>query len=160
MERDILSIDEIAKMLSLHQRTVRRYLREGTLKGTKIGGEWRVRLSDVEAMLGDATVTQELGNVWNNQVIEYLQGESIGTKERFRVCSIMDCDFKSQAEASKVSSALLLIINTRQSCESEARFQYNFDSQTKKARFFLWGAPEFIAKCMEYIEQHLKEEGK
>lgn len=36
------TIPEVAEMLSVSVESVRRFLKRGTLKGSKIGGQWRV----------------------------------------------------------------------------------------------------------------------
>lgn len=46
-----LTTEEIATILSVHPRTVMRWLRQGKLKGVKIGRLWRVRLVDFEAFI-------------------------------------------------------------------------------------------------------------
>ena len=50
MER-IFTPQEVAEYLRIPLSTVRKYLREGRLRGVKIGKHWRVRERDVEALL-------------------------------------------------------------------------------------------------------------
>ena len=38
----LYSVEAVAERLGVHVRTVRRYLREGRLRGTKIGKQYRV----------------------------------------------------------------------------------------------------------------------
>ena len=40
----LYSVEEIAQMTSVTTRTIRNYLRNGILKGRKIGGQWRFSL--------------------------------------------------------------------------------------------------------------------
>ncbi len=49
--QDFLTLDEAAKMLQMHPVTVRRHLRNGTIPGRKIGGEWRISRMGLEAFL-------------------------------------------------------------------------------------------------------------
>lgn len=52
-ERDLLTIREAADYLQLAEKTVRAWVREGKLRGVKVGGRmWRVRQSDLDAMVG------------------------------------------------------------------------------------------------------------
>lgn len=44
-----LTPPEVAELLKLDVETVRRYLREGILVGAKIGDNWRIRRSDIDA---------------------------------------------------------------------------------------------------------------
>ncbi len=47
----LYSVEEIAQMTSVTTRTIRNYLRNGILKGRKIGGQWRFSLEDIETMI-------------------------------------------------------------------------------------------------------------
>lgn len=38
----IYSLQEVAKILKVTERTVHTYIKEGGIKGRKIGGKWRV----------------------------------------------------------------------------------------------------------------------
>jgi len=41
-EIQLLRVEDIAQTLNTHKVTIRRYIREGKLKGTKIGKRWYV----------------------------------------------------------------------------------------------------------------------
>ncbi len=153
MEKDILSIDETAEMLSMHPRTIRRYLKAGTLKGTKIGGEWRIQRSDLKTMLGSPEVIQELNTTWNNSVSDFIAGKQDIPLMGFRICTVIDCMFSGSEEAQEISSSLLRIVNQYKSEDGEARFQYSYDSQTGKARFILWGSPDYIIKMLQVLPE-------
>lgn len=47
----LYSVEEIAQMTSVTTRTIRNYLRNGILKGRKIGGQWRFSLEDIDTNL-------------------------------------------------------------------------------------------------------------
>src|SRR5262245_49026159 len=48
----LLSVEDVAWTLGVHVRTVRRYLREGRLRGTRIGKQYRTAAADLEALVG------------------------------------------------------------------------------------------------------------
>jgi excisionase family DNA binding protein len=45
-----LTPEEAAEILKLHPETVRRMLNDGRLPGAKLGGSWRIRQSDLDAI--------------------------------------------------------------------------------------------------------------
>ena len=49
---EYLTPTEIAKELKVHDRTIRRMLNKGTIKGFKLGGVWRVTREDLNNYLG------------------------------------------------------------------------------------------------------------
>jgi len=54
VDERVLTVDEAAGRLRVHRETVRRMLRGGTLRGTRLGGKkagWRIAASDVERVL-------------------------------------------------------------------------------------------------------------
>jgi len=51
----LYTIDEIAEILKVTQRTIYNYIKSGTLKAIKIGKYWRVKHSDLEKFLETGT---------------------------------------------------------------------------------------------------------
>ena len=51
MADQILTCDQVAKMLQLHPLTVLRYIKEGKIKGIKLGRVYRIRESEIEKFL-------------------------------------------------------------------------------------------------------------
>jgi excisionase family DNA binding protein len=49
----LLTVEEVAKRLDLHEETIRRYLQRGLLKGIKFGnrGGWRIKEGDLQAFI-------------------------------------------------------------------------------------------------------------
>lgn len=47
-----LSVEQVASRLGMHVRTVRRYLREGRLKGVRIGKQYRIADTDLAVLTG------------------------------------------------------------------------------------------------------------
>jgi excisionase family DNA binding protein len=47
----MLSPEEVARRLGVHRYTVLRWLKKGNLPGLQIGRTWRVRWTDVEALI-------------------------------------------------------------------------------------------------------------
>lgn len=156
MDNDLLSIADAASMLSLHPRTIRRHVREGVIRGVKIGGEWRIRRQDLVDALGDRSLVNDLDRSWELQLVDFIRGNQPPGSGKYQVCSIVDCDFTSPEEASKVSESLIYRVNNRQS-DSPVRFQYIFDPG-RKTRFILWGDPDFIREMMECLSR--QQEGK
>lgn len=52
MTRQLYSVEQVAELLDLHVRTVRGYVRDGRLKATRIGKQYRIAAEDLEAFTG------------------------------------------------------------------------------------------------------------
>ena len=46
------SVEQVASQLGLHVRTVRNYVRDGRLKGVRIGKQYRIARADLDALTG------------------------------------------------------------------------------------------------------------
>ena len=56
MEDTMLSVKEIAKMLSVSKRTIQRMVKRGDLDAIRVGGQIRVRRSALDQMLRECSV--------------------------------------------------------------------------------------------------------
>lgn len=57
-----LSVREIADLLRIHTKTVRRWIASGDLPATRLGRDWRIARSDLRALLA-ARGNRTLGDV-------------------------------------------------------------------------------------------------
>ena len=55
----MLSVEQVAEILKLHVRTIRNYVRSGTLKATRIGKQYRIALGDLEAFTGQPVANHD-----------------------------------------------------------------------------------------------------
>jgi excisionase family DNA binding protein len=52
LDQQYYSVDQVAELLDLHVKTVRAYIRDGRLRATRIGKQYRVRRQDLEEFTG------------------------------------------------------------------------------------------------------------
>ena len=55
MTKHLFTVEEAATHLNLHVKTVRRFIREGKIEAKRIGKEYRITRSALEAFGGAAT---------------------------------------------------------------------------------------------------------
>ena len=56
---EILTPEEVATMLKVNTRTIYRWLTNGTLKGVKIAGSWRIKRSDFNTLFENTKPVSE-----------------------------------------------------------------------------------------------------
>jgi len=61
LNRDLLTVEQVADYLQVHPETVRKWLREGDLIGVNLGGRarWRVRREDLERFIESQRRTKQ-----------------------------------------------------------------------------------------------------
>ena len=51
MSKEILTAQEVAKYLRIHPYTVKRLARASKLPGFKVGGQWRFKKEEIDALI-------------------------------------------------------------------------------------------------------------
>lgn len=69
-------LKELMKMFDIPERTIRRHLKTGLLRGTKLGGLWIFSDEDVKNYLNLSSVKQAVRRNFNSKVQAYLNGFS------------------------------------------------------------------------------------
>ncbi|MBI2034452.1 MAG: helix-turn-helix domain-containing protein [Candidatus Levybacteria bacterium] len=63
---NLFSVSQVAYILKVHPLTIRRYIREERLKAVKIGGNIRIRESDLSDFTKDFSPTKQLFRMRKN----------------------------------------------------------------------------------------------
>ncbi len=69
-------LKDIMEMLNMPERTIRRHIKLGLLKGVKAGGTWRFDESDLHNYFNHPAIKQSQNHVKVNEVFDYLNGIS------------------------------------------------------------------------------------
>ncbi|MFD1676952.1 helix-turn-helix domain-containing protein [Alicyclobacillus fodiniaquatilis] len=150
-----LTVDQLAQMIDMHPRTVRRYIREGKLKAIKVGGEWRIRREDVKMFMdGNAQVLQQNAI---EDVQAYIDGFDGQISGKFQVCTVLDCYVKDNDEAYEISKIVMRHMNEDED-HGEAKSQYFYDKDAKKGRYILWGNPRFVGRILNSVGEFTGEQ--
>lgn len=56
--QEIYTSEQVAKILQIHPQTVLKFIREGKLKGSKVGRGYRVKASDIDKFLEETSNPQ------------------------------------------------------------------------------------------------------
>jgi len=75
----LYTIDDVAKMLGMNPRTIRRYIEKGQLRGERIGGSWRISEEAVKDMVDAPEMKEALSQHFQERSDDmldlYLQGK-------------------------------------------------------------------------------------
>ena len=58
-DKDFLSVEDVAKRLSLKEETIRTYIREGLLNAYRFGNVLRVRVDDFEKFVQERKIRRD-----------------------------------------------------------------------------------------------------
>lgn len=137
--KEMYSPQEVAKILDVHVKTVRRYLRDGTLMGQKVGGAWKIPASEIKKQLDVSLPTD----------FEKVQEVLSPSESHVRRCLIVEIDVKTTEEASKYAQAMMAVINSQD--YKGCNFKFHLDQQV--AKFILNGTSKYMVDMLAAIEE-------
>ncbi|QKW41005.1 helix-turn-helix domain-containing protein [Actinomadura sp. NAK00032] len=134
------SVEEVADLLGLHVRTVRRYIREGRLKAVRIGKQYRIGRDDLDELTG--------------------RPEPGGRAEtRVEVSSIVQVDGVDRHMADRLGT---LVVSAAQSGPDPGRpvhIQVVHDEEGQRLKVVLLGGAAATAEVLRLIDAVLGEGG-
>ena len=146
----LYTVEDIAKMTSLTSRTIRNYLKDGSLQGQKIGGQWRFTMENIKQLFSNSIFLGDISRKNRQQVLNFISGTNTDIHGEIQVCTIVDCYCENQKAGHKIYEKLVTVINNKDD-DSPAKFDYEFIKKRKKARFTLFGNPDYIIKTLQLL---------
>lgn len=83
--KEYYSAEEVAELLGLHVRTVRRFIREGKLRARRIGKQYRIAEGDLRALVGSEGPVRSANRSRRVLVSTTVDIDAIGKEEQARL---------------------------------------------------------------------------
>jgi excisionase family DNA binding protein len=147
----LYTVEDIAVMTSLTSRTIRNYLKDGSLRGKKIGGQWRFTAKDIRRLFDNSTCRTEMADERKRQIMDFVDGVNTDMEGEVQVCTIADRYCDNRKDGKKLYEKLVTVINSRPDGSSPARFNYEYMEKENKARFTLFGDPDFVIDTLQLL---------
>ncbi len=147
----LYTVEDIAKMTSFTSRTIRNYLKDGSLQGQKIGGQWRFTMKNIKRLFDNSQFLNDIAGHKKQQILDFIDGVNTDIQGEIQVCTIVDYYCENQKAGHKMYEKLVTIINTREDNSPPAKFDYEFIEKENKARFILFGVPDYIIKTLQLL---------
>jgi excisionase family DNA binding protein len=142
MRDELFTVDQVAGMLGLHPKTVRKFIREGRLAARKAGKKWRILKKDLDAFMG-----ADMGKAANAAM------PAQANRDKIQVTSIVDVFVNNEGEGRRISNSIFAVLNSKDQAYGNARCDYIFYESEKKARFVLWGGARFMADLLQLLSK-------
>ncbi|MGW7411038.1 helix-turn-helix domain-containing protein [Streptomyces sp. NPDC054863] len=144
MAQQFYSVDQVAGLLDLHVKTVRAYVREGRLRATRIGKQYRIAREDLEAFTGGPVAPAAPAPVRRARHVE--------------ASSIVQIDAIGPDEVSRLSNALMATVGGRHGSRGEGpyedrvRVETVYDEGRASLKVIVLGGPAVTADLLKIIE--------
>jgi excisionase family DNA binding protein len=119
----LLSVEQVAEILTLNVRTVRNYVRSGRLKATRIGKQYRIGLADLETFTG--------------RPVESHDPRTPAPGGRVEISSVINVEGVTSELASRIANTLMATANMLRSFERSVAVSTTYDVQLDRMRVLL-----------------------
>jgi excisionase family DNA binding protein len=143
MEKSFYSVEQISEMLSIHPKTIQRYIREGKLRASKIGKSWRVAGHDLSVF------TERMENTKQNS-------DAIVPEDRIKISSVIDIDIYTRDEAERLINLLNAALNHKPPEYGRSTMHLQYIEPEHKLRLTLWGNAKFMEAMIGFISEMIK----
>ena len=139
MSGEFYSVGELSGILSLHTKTVQRFIREGKIRGRKIGRAWRVHRNDLKDFA-------------HAELRRDPPAPFPANDDPLNVSAVVELLERNPEEASRITNSIMAMLNCKDPSWGPVRYDMVLDPTNHKARFVLYGSPLFIAAMMEFFQ--------
>jgi excisionase family DNA binding protein len=148
----LYTVEDIAKMTGFTSRTIRNYLKDGSLQGSKIGGQWRFKMENIKRLFDNSKFLNDINSHKKQQVLDFIDGVNTDIQGEIQVCTIIDRYCENQKAGKHIYEKLVAVINDIKGDDHPmAKFDYEFIEKENKARFILFGNPDYIIKTLQLL---------
>lgn len=153
MEEKFYTIDQIAEMLELHHKTIRKFINEGKLRANKIGKQWRITGHDLSLFMENNNVNIKNVNKSDDENIKF-STSSVDDKNitsKIGISTVVDLNSIDLNEYRKLSNMLLAVMNSKDNNLSNSTINIKYYPEAQNLKIMLWGGIEFIKEMLDFI---------
>ena len=135
MTEDLYTVSDVAERLKLHVKTVLAFIRDGRLRATKVGKQYRVTKADLDAFTGHPA--PEAAPVRRTRHVE--------------VSSIVEIDAISLETATRAVTHLQAALKGRPPEDTHAQLDTIYYQEIARLKLIISASPDTTAKLLSYV---------
>ena len=153
MEEKFYTIDQIAEILGMHHKTIRKFITEGKLRANKVGKQWRISGHDLSLFMEDNNVNIKNNNKLESEKIEFSNGDidSNNRTSKINVSTVIDINEVDIDEHRRISNTILALMNSKDSKMSNSTINIKYYKSDKNLKVMLWGNIKFTNEMLDFI---------
>ncbi len=136
----LYSVDKVAELLNLHVKTVRRHIADGLLPATRIGRQYRIAASDLEAYTGKALAPLR---------------EPSRTR-RVEVSSIVEVEAIDQSEVIRLNDMLIAVANSGGEERGPLQINTHYFPEQGRLKVVIFGDLKNTAMALDLIKHRVE----
>ena len=153
MEDKFYTVDQIAEILGMHHKTIRKFITEGKLRANKVGKQWRISGHDLSNFMENNNVKVINKTEVDNEKIEFSTSEiDINEKvNKINISTVVDINEVNMDEYRRISNMLLAVLNSKDSKLNNSTINMKYYQKENNLKVMLWGDLEFTKEMLDFI---------
>ncbi|WP_238881795.1 helix-turn-helix domain-containing protein [Clostridium sp. YIM B02551] len=153
MEDKFYSIDQIAEILDMHHKTIRKFITEGKLRANKVGKQWRITGHDLSLFMESNNLNISKENEDKEQAIEFsTKGENIRKSSgKINVSTVVDINEVNSEQYMRISNTLIALLNSKDPSMGNSTINVKYYEKENKLKVLLWGDIKFTEDMLSFI---------
>ena len=140
MSTQLYTADQVAELLNLHVKTIRRYVRDGRLKARRIGKEYRIARADLDDFAGETRPADT----------------PVARTRHVIASSIVDVDVISPDESHRITTLIMASLNSRKGEADFPRVDSIYYPEQAKLRVTITASPVLTCELLRMINALLE----
>lgn len=153
MNEKLYTIDQVAEILGMHHKTIRKFITQGRLRANKVGKQWRISGHDLSNFTENNKVKISSKSEIENDTVEF-STENVDRSNSFgkiSVSTVVDVNDIDTHEYMRISNMLLAVMNTKDPKMSNSTINMKHYQKENNLKVMLWGDIEFIKEMLDFI---------
>lgn len=130
------TVEQVAQLLSMHPKTIQRYIREGKLRANKIGKSWCIAGHDLSVFAENRDNPNE---------------DTVSSREKTAMSSVIDIMVDDSEESNCIVNMLTAALNSKPQEYGISSMHTQYLGYENKLRVTLWGNVDFMKIVFEVL---------
>ncbi len=145
-EEKLYSISDIAKKTKLTDRTIRNYLASGTLKGRKVGGQWRFTQDDIKALFSNDEFADDMLAKTEKNIQKYIKN-GFEFNDCNNACTILNIVIEEKEKRKELFAKIKEI-----PVDEDKKERVSFIDENGKIKMVIIASFDYVNAIMELIK--------
>jgi len=147
----LYTVEDIANMTMMTSRTIRNYLKEGILKGKKIGGQWRFTEEDIRRFLDNGALKAEHFSNLKQDILDFIDGVNDFVRGEAQACAIVDLYQPVDAVDAKLVAMTAFLERHGGTPDNWMSVSSERIEAEGKTRVVIFAQPQYMADMMKIL---------
>jgi len=153
MEDKFYTVDQVAEILRMHHKTIRKFIREGKLGANKVGKQWRISGHELSTFMEKNNVNINSRAIDEEENIEFStnQVDFNVARPKINVSTVVDISEINIDQYMRISNTLIAVMNCKDPNMGNSTINMKYYEKENRLRVMLWGTVNFTEDMLSAI---------